>query len=173
MPHLTPAPPAINNEATAESFVDNFINWVVEENITFCQASSDRLRQLIANGRAKIAALIPSANTVRARIIKACNEQREEVKKHFSNAQGRVSLSWDMWTSSNDQSLLGVCAHWIDAAGKKQEALIALPKVRSHHGDDIAVVLHTVTELYGIGNKLGAFQGDNASNNDTTVEALC
>ena len=119
-----------------------------------------------------MAALTPCANTARAWIIKACNEQREEVKNSLKEAQGRISLLWDIWSTSNDQSLLRVCAHWIDAAGNKQEVLIALPRVRSHHGDNIVGVLHSVIKLYGIGKNLGVFQGDNATNIDTTASAL-
>lgn len=169
--HLTPAAKPQQTPA-AEAFITKFIDWVVAEDITFSQASSHRLRDLVAAGGAKIAALLPSANTVRAWIIKTCNEQRKEVINNIRRAQGKVSLSWDIWTTSNDQSLLGVCAHWIDTTGNKQEALIALPRIRSHHGNDIADTLDTVIKPYGISDSLGAFQGDNASNNDTTVDAL-
>jgi hypothetical protein len=175
---LGPAPapiftPVSKQELVAETFIDNYINWVVEEDITFSQASSARLKKLIALSGSETAALIPSANTVKAWILKACTVQREEVKNSLKTAQGRISLSWDLWSTTNDLSLLGVCAHWIDALGAKREVLIGLPRVRSHYGSDIAAVLHTVIEVYGIGNNLGAFQGDNATNNDTTVAALC
>jgi hypothetical protein len=95
------------------------------------------------------------------------------VKNSLKTAQGRISSSWDLWSTTNDLSLLGVCAHWIDTLGAEQEVLIGLSRVRSHYGSDMAAVLHTVIELYGIGNNLGAFQGANASKNDTTVAALC
>ena len=119
-----------------------------------------------------MAKLVLSANIVRAWIMRTCGEQREEVKASLRAAQGRVLLLWDIWSTSNNMSLLGVCAHWIDTKGIKQEALIALPRVCSYHTKDIAAVLHTVIKIYGIDDRLGAFQGDNASNNDTTIETL-
>lgn len=71
IPHLTPTPHFDRHKPTVEAFIDNFIHWVVEEDVTFSQASSDRLRQLIAAGGPEMATLIPSANTVRAWIIRA------------------------------------------------------------------------------------------------------
>ncbi|KAI6914226.1 hypothetical protein KC318_g700 [Hortaea werneckii] len=62
-PHLTPTPHFDRHKPTAEAFIDNFIHWVGEEDITFLQASSDRLRQLIAAGGPEMATWIPSANT--------------------------------------------------------------------------------------------------------------
>ncbi|KAI6854620.1 hypothetical protein KC338_g9214 [Hortaea werneckii] len=63
IPHLTPTPHFDRHKPTVEAFIDNFIHWVVEEDVTFSQASSDRLRQLIAAGGPEMATLIPSANT--------------------------------------------------------------------------------------------------------------
>ena len=94
-PHLTPIsmPQTNPKQLAAEIFIDNFINRVVKEDITFSQASSNCLRQLIVTSGPQIANLIPSANTVGAWIIKACNKQREEVKDSLNKAQSRISLS--------------------------------------------------------------------------------
>lgn len=119
---------------------------------------ASRLRKLIAAGGPDMTSLIPSANAVRAWILRICNEQREEIKENLRRAQARISLSWDIWTTSNDRSLLGVCAHRIDTAGNRQEAVIAMPRVRSHNSDSIAAVLHTVINLYSTGDNIGPFQ---------------
>ena len=59
--------PYLNKKThAAKAFINNFIEWVVAEDITFNQASSDRLRNLIAASRPNIARLVPSRNTVRA-----------------------------------------------------------------------------------------------------------
>jgi hypothetical protein len=68
--------------------------------------------------------------------------------------------------------MLGVVAHWIDADRKLRTGLLALKLIEGHYGVDIAEVLEEVVTVYGIRNKIGAFQIDNATSNDTALDAL-
>jgi len=106
-------------------------------------------------------------------MIRARNVQREESIQDLKIARSLTSLSRDIATTSTDQSLLSVCAYWIDAGGSKREAFIALPRIHSHSSDNIAAVLRSVIDLHGIGNNCRAFQGDCAFNNDITFDADC
>jgi hypothetical protein len=68
--------------------------------------------------------------------------------------------------------LLGVVGHWIDHDLKLKTCLLALRPLEGHQGRDIATVILPVIQSLNIEHKLGAFQMDNATNNDTALGAL-
>ena len=68
--------------------------------------------------------------------------------------------------------MLGVVAHWIDANRELKTGLLALKIVEGHYGVDMAAVIEEIVTTYGIRDKVGAFQMDNATNNDTALDAL-
>ena len=51
-------------------------------------------------------------------------------------------------------------------------SLLALKIIKGHYGIDIAAVIEEVVTTYGIQDKVGAFQMDNATNNDIALDAL-
>jgi hypothetical protein len=100
-------------------------------------------------------------------------ETREQIKTLFVVARSRIHISADLWTSSNNYALLGIVAHWWDVNGTLQSALIALPKLYgAHTGANIGKAIIDTLDLYNITEKLGYFVLDNATSNDTAVEAI-
>jgi hypothetical protein len=109
---------------------------------------------------------------VRAWLISTYNERLKDVKKYLANSRSKINLSFDGWSSPNRLSLLGVVSYWIDQDSKLKTCLLALRPLEGHYGREIADVLLPVIKSLGIENKVGAFQMDNATNNDTALEAL-
>lgn len=157
----------------AERWREDFINWIVHDDITFEQAASTRLRSVIINGGPKVRHLLPCARTVRTWVLNTYNERISEVVAALARSRSKINLSLDAWSSSNNQSLLGVCGHWINEYGQFITALLALRPLDGHDGTDIAQVLHGVISTFNLEAKLGAFQMDNADTNDTALRALC
>jgi hypothetical protein len=157
----------------AERFRTAYINWVVRDDITFEQAASDRLREVILSGGPIVAPLLPSSRTVSRWIIKTFEARKVDLKASLTTALSKINLSFDLWSAPNKRSLLGVVAHWIDYTKTLKTALIALPEVNGHYGaTHLAPPLQKLIEEYDIGNNLGAFQMDNADNNDTCLRQL-
>ena len=100
------------------------------------------------------------------------HERVADVRSSLADSRSKINLSFDGWSSPNHRSLLGVVAHWIDRERKLKTALLAVRSLKGHTGNDIADALIPVIELFGIEDKLGAFQMDNATNNDTALSAL-
>jgi hypothetical protein len=166
-------PNSSRQSLSAEKWQQKFINWIVHDDITFSQAASERFRDLLLHSGPDIEALLPTANTVRAWIMRAFQERRADVKLSLQKGYSRIALSFDIWTAPNDLMLLGVVGHWIDQNKRLQRALLGLPAVEGHYGKgDLAPALSSVIDLYEIGHKLSAFQMDNADNNDTCLRAL-
>jgi hypothetical protein len=100
------------------------------------------------------------------------HERVADVKRSLVNSRSKINLSFDVWSSPNHRSLLGVVAHWIDEKRTLKTALLALRPLKGHTGNDMAEALIPIVKLFGIGDKLRAFQMDNATSNDTAMNAL-
>ena len=48
----------------------------------------------------------------------------------LQQAIGKVTMSFDLWSSRNMLALLGICVHFLDMDGKYQSFLLALPEAR-------------------------------------------
>jgi hypothetical protein len=156
----------------AERWREDFLNWITHDDITFEQAASPWLRKVILGGGPHVQHLLPSARTVRAWVMNTYNERIGDVKESLANARSKVTLSFDAWSSPNHYSLLGVVGHWLDSKRQLRTGLLALKVLQGHHGHEIADVLQEVIRNYSLENKVSTFQTDNASNNDTALEAL-
>jgi hypothetical protein len=72
-----------------------------------------------------------------------------------------------MWTLPNHRSFQAIVAHFIDVEnGQLQKALLALPELPLHGGEDQATAFLLVAESYEILDKIGYICGDNHDSND-------
>jgi hypothetical protein len=93
---------------------------------------------------------------------------KDIVRRKLQSAVSRVHISLDVWTSPNGLLLLGIVAHFVDCLEEKLfKALIALPEITNHSGDEQFSVLLPALQDYGIVRKLGAIVGDNTTTNNT------
>jgi hypothetical protein len=73
----------------------------------------------------------------------------------------------------NHLSLCGIVVHFIDHTRNLQTFLLSLPElVGSHKGTNIAECVGAIVGEFNIQERVGYFVLDNASNNDTAMEAL-
>lgn len=64
-------------------------------------------------------------------------------------------------------------SHYISDTGSLQHSVLALKELNgAHSGKNQAASIMEVINDYGIASKVGYFVMDNASNNDTMIEAL-
>ena len=67
-----------------------------------------------------------------------------------------------MWTSPNHRSFQAIVAHFIEAETRQlRKALLALPELPSHGGEDQAIAFLRIAESYGILGNIGYIYGDN------------
>jgi len=159
--------------AYAERFQQKLINAMVECDLTFHQIASQSFRQLLLHSGPDVEELLPVANTARAWILQAFGERRSDIKSSLRTAKSRIAISFDSWSSGNDKHLLGIVGHWLDKSNTMVRALLAMPELFGNEGGaHIAPALQQCINYYEIGDKLGAFQMDNADNNDTAIKRL-
>jgi len=91
----------------------------------------------------------------------------------LQSAASFVHLTCDAWTSFNSLALLGVVSHFVDESEALRTLLLALKELQGeHNGENMAVIILDTLSTYAIRNRLGYFVMDNATNNDTMLEAI-
>lgn len=147
--------------------------WIITDDIAFLKVESAELRALLEYCLPMAAASLPSRKIV-GRNIKALHKQSlVTVIEALRSALSKISFSFDLWTSPNNRSMLGVVSHFVDAGGKVRSVRLALQRQYGQHsGANIAQSLRGLLTKFNIMDKVGYFVCDNASNNDTCIESL-
>lgn len=148
--------------------------WVVYDNVSFRQMDSEPFREFIAYLSPRGGDSLPKSNTIRTWILQAYALHKPVVKHLLSKAQSKIHICFDLWTSGNNQALNGITAHFIDRDFKSQAIVLGVPQQKgAHGGDNIAAHVISTLDDFGIGStQLGYFVLDNATNNDTAIEAI-
>ncbi|KAI5116974.1 hypothetical protein M0805_002061 [Coniferiporia weirii] len=98
---------------------------------------------------------------------------QEQLAVELKAAPGRVSCTYNGWTSAGMKSFMGVTVHWISAGWNLQSQLLSFTELKgSHTGENQAAHLHSIFARYGICQKLMMLTGDNVSMNDETMVEL-
>jgi hypothetical protein len=117
--------------------------------------------------------LISSRKTLVAHIAKAFSFYRGQLRKKLQKANSLIHFSADLWTAPNRTGFVGVHAQWVDEDYSLQNMLIGLPECQSSHsGPQQAGYIMELVRWYNIGRNLGFFTADNASSNDTCLQAI-
>jgi hypothetical protein len=157
-----------------EFFKELLIRWIVCCHIAFFQIENEYFREMLFYARPWLSEFLPKAGrTVRKWVMATFTSRKGTLKKELNEARGRISISFDAWTSPSCVAILGVVAHFIDKTGKRRTAVLALRRLRGvHSGENMAEVMVQIFREYGITRQIGFFMGDNHDANDTCTEAV-
>ncbi|KAF5310636.1 hypothetical protein D9619_008095 [Psilocybe cf. subviscida] len=155
-------------------FLDLLASWIVACDQPFEEVDRPEFQDLLKyvhHSRASFT--IPGRNAIRRRIMKLGEVELAATKEMFSTLKGRISISLDAWTSPNNIVFLGIVAHYTTNDGKLEELLIDFQElVGEHSGENIAEAVWETLTYYQIEDQIMAFMLDNATNNDTFVDAI-
>jgi len=92
---------------------------------------------------------------------------------YFKSIPFRIHLSFDLWSSPNHRSFLGVVGHWATEDGQLVSATLGFRRFFGpHSGSNIAETVVKILDTYEIASKLGYITTDNATNNDSALVEL-
>ncbi|THH15387.1 hypothetical protein EUX98_g9474 [Antrodiella citrinella] len=156
------------------------IEWIVEGDQSINVVEAPRFRKLLLFlGSDRISDKdIPHRDKVTSTILKEYHLERLNMIEEMKNTLGRVSLTTDLWSDPNRDSYMGVTAHYMVRDAKThrityRDVLLAFRYVGgSHTGENLEKEFFKIIEEYGIEKKIGQVTMDNASNNNTLMEAL-
>lgn len=156
-----------------DQFKELFIRWLVCCHIAFFQIENVYFRDMLYYLFPPLAKLLPKAASTLRQWVKDGFESKERLRQDMREARSNISLSFDLWTSPNYLAILGVVAHFIDKTDKRRTSVLALLEVEGEHsGENMAEVLLHIIRDYKIGGRIAYFMADNASSNDTCVNAV-
>jgi len=99
--------------------------------------------------------------------------KRVQVKNQLALSRSAIHLSFDMWTSPNNLSIVAVIAHYFSGSGKAKDCLLGVKRVSgTHSGENQAQSIVPLLEYYGLKNRIGYFVLDNITSNDLCVRAI-
>lgn len=116
---------------------------------------------------------LPSRRTIMRDMLPSL--YREEIDKLNTELSktSHVSITTDIWTSSQTQAFLSVTAHYVTDAFELQSAVLRTVHMTTNHtGENIANELTKVIEEFSLREKLVAIVSDNASNMTAAVKLL-
>jgi hypothetical protein len=116
---------------------------------------------------------LPYHSTLRRWISQVYDSHLGVITEQLHSATSAIHISFDLWTSRNLKALCGINCHFADEFGNLKSFLLALPQQEGKHtGVNIADTIAEILITFGLTNNIGFFVADNASNNDTCIQAL-
>ncbi|EFZ03855.2 hAT family dimerization domain protein [Metarhizium robertsii] len=150
------------------------LDWLTYHNLPFNLVKSDRFKRLLLyNNPSLQEGQIPSDKTLVSLLVNEYNRALAPVHRLLQKARSMIHFTFDGWTSRQNASFLGINAHFIDQDWKQWRILLALPALRKRHtGAALADEVADTICAYGLQDRIGYCTLDNATNNDTAMEAL-
>ena len=82
----------------------------------------------------------------------------------------KIHISFDLWSSPNHYSMLGIVCYFIDRNFKARTVILGLKRlIGPHSGENIAYLLIETLKVYKLAHRLGFCVLDNARDNDTSL----
>ena len=99
----------------------------------------------------------PSAKVIKSWTIKMHQRMKETIATGFTSVH-HLTLTANAWTAENGCGLLGVTAHWIDAAWEYRECVLAVRELSGKHdGESMASILLEIIEEFKLQGKVSRF----------------
>ncbi|KAH1239115.1 Zinc finger BED domain-containing protein RICESLEEPER 2 [Glycine max] len=116
----------------------------------------------------------PSRNTIKKEIFNVYDFEKSIVMKLLDTNEGRVAITLDMWTASNQKKgYMAVTAHYIDSSWTLQSRILRFIYVPSPHTSErLCNALVECLLDWNIDTKLSTITLDNCSTNDYMIEKI-
>ena len=149
------------------------VKWIAERRHSFNETESEALHKIFEYLDPRSTNALMSEKTTRRDITKYFETAKITIKERLSLARSRIHISYDLWTSPNHKAMIAIVAHWMVEDYEVKTALLAVREVHGEHTEEnIANVVYSIMKEYDIHNRFGYYIGDNATNNDTSLNHL-
>jgi len=147
--------------------------FLAESCLSYRTVERPSFRRLIQLCNPLAPALLVKEDTIANYMSNLYRTTKNKLIQKFQEANSKINITCDIWTSPNGISILGITVHWIDSEWILREALISAAQLKGlHTGENIAHNLYQVLSEYQIVEKLFCITTDNASNNHTMARDL-
>lgn len=148
-----------------------FVHWNASSGHSFHAIENPFLRAIW--GFFKVPSPLPNRKTLKEWMSSRAGRIKLELAAEMHNANTKINLCLDAWTSPFNVAFLGIIAHYIDKDWVMQERMLAFIELTGGHAGHVTSrhVFETL-EQFGITERLGTITTDNASDNGTFVASL-
>jgi hypothetical protein len=154
-----------------ESFQNSLIKLFVVQDLPFLLLESIEFRELVQLMRPE--ARVIKADALKNRIMEKFIKAKVQMKSFFSSIDSKISFTTDIWTSPNDLAFMAITAHWISPDFVIRSMLMDFVELSERHsGLNIETAFSQSLIDFGVFDKKLAITLDNASNNDSFIDAL-
>lgn len=169
----TPSEAGLRNAFNRQAYVEAVISLLTRRRVPFSMVEWDELRDLaLACNPAIEDGLIASRRTAMRYISANYQLYAAQLAESLQSAVSMIHISSDLWTSPHRHGMLAVCGQWVDKDYALRKALLGLLECRNDHsGASQAGLIASVLERFKI-RRVGYHTGDNASSNNSCLEAL-
>lgn len=161
---------------TAQGFRDRYLYWSAVCHIPFSMCSNPQFRDMMEYASPSLRnndTLPRSGSTTKLLMLELFKLCQAVLIQSLIASNCQLHLSFDLWTSPNNYSMLGIVGHFIDNSFKARTVLLGLKRLFGpHSGKNIASLVTTILTTYQLQNRLGFCIMDNASDNNTALEAI-
>jgi hypothetical protein len=125
------------------------LDWIVMDNLPFSMVEGPRFRQFVE--LMNQAAKIPGRSIMRKLLNKEYQLAVPHVRKVLQSALGIIHFTFNSWTSRQNNSFLGVTAHFMDTNWEHRTIFLGLPPLlNSHISDVIADEIAAILRFFGV-----------------------
>jgi hypothetical protein len=114
---------------------------------------------------------VPCRNYFFSYIEKLFNEKIKVLTEKLKETE-HVALTTDLWTSSQNEAIVTLTGHFVNKNGDLEDCVLETKSFGSarHTGENISIQLNSITDKFGITEKVLAVSHDNAANMVLAVE---
>ncbi|KAF9871170.1 transposase-like protein [Colletotrichum karsti] len=173
-PYKRPRPNSNIPKSKIMTMRDLCVASVVSADLPFVHFENTYVQQMFRYHSMEVAGEIPWGRTaIRDRLDDFCQRGEALVKSELHSAASKIHLSFDLWSSPNIYAFMAVTGHFIHADGTTQSRLLAFPQHHGNHsGRSLSQTLIDVVDRYDLRARVGVTVSDNATNNDTCLQAF-
>lgn len=162
----------VHNEMKLQKYDANLIRqklveWIVCDEMSFRVVESAKFKDLMRTCEPRFQ--VPSRITIARDVFKLYCAEKDKLKAAFKGNVGRVSITTDTWTSSNNVNYMCVTAHFLDRSWEMHKRIISFRVIEDHRGESIGKQLEQVFKDWGL-EKIMCITLDNARGNDVAVD---
>jgi hypothetical protein len=101
-----------------DALKDAMAKHIVRENLSFMYIESETLMELIALLNPEAVDLMVKDDAITIHIVRLYQEMKEEVRLAMTDDRIlAIKCTCDVWTSPNNDSILGITGHWMGKDG--------------------------------------------------------
>lgn len=162
-----------NKILTKETFKEALAKYIAKDNLSFLQAESESLIELLELCNPEISQFLVKADAIAEYITQEYCTFKTDLKGYFKTITSSISITCDIWTSPNGLAILGITAHWVDNEFILREVILDSIELQgTHSGKNIGNAVLECLKQLEIETKLFCITADNASNNNTMAQEL-